>query len=62
MVPLVYMNGGKLAKLADIEVERYDTADIMSCVINTDAVQPHISLIWKKYRGADRENVAAIKV
>ncbi|KAL9649007.1 hypothetical protein ABK040_008386 [Willaertia magna] len=60
--PLVYVDGKKVAKLAELEIESPSVSQLLGCVVNYDTVAPLINLPEVKYKGRNGKALAAITI
>jgi hypothetical protein len=61
-IRVAYIDGKKLARLAEISFGKPSIADLLGCIVNQDDVSKVIRIPQNMYKGTNGRNLAAIKI
>ncbi|CAK4674046.1 unnamed protein product [Aphanomyces euteiches] len=61
-VPLAYVDGQKLMKIAAMDATTRGPADLLSCILNLDEVSSLMRRPGQRYRGSDGKRLAAVVI
>lgn len=61
-VPLAYIDGRRVERLAEDDLTTPTIEDLLSCVVNTGQVLPLVHLPGRRYRGLEGTDAAAAKI